>query len=82
MGCKDHFTHKFSSIICSQFHSFSRLERHTLNILNTWQTTQPKLSALNAFIVCGVLYVVNYETLIIDYKFNTTSNTEEKVREH
>nr|XP_039262526.1 adhesion G protein-coupled receptor L3-like isoform X2 [Styela clava] len=52
----------------------SRLRHHNLEIVKTWTTSYDKLSALNAFMVCGVLYVVNYDTLKIDHMFNTTSN--------
>nr|CAB3263481.1 latrophilin-3 [Phallusia mammillata] len=57
----------------------SSLERESLNILNTWTTPYSKLSALNSFIVCGVLYVVNYDTLTIDYMFNTTSKVGKEI---
>ncbi|XP_078485419.1 adhesion G protein-coupled receptor L3 isoform X1 [Ciona intestinalis] len=57
----------------------SRLEPYSLKILNSWRTGYDKLSALNAFIVCGVLYAVNYETLMIDYMYNTTSNLDKQI---
>uniref|UniRef100_H2Y6J5 Uncharacterized protein n=1 Tax=Ciona savignyi TaxID=51511 RepID=H2Y6J5_CIOSA len=57
----------------------SRMEPYTLKILNSWKTSYDKLSALNAFIVCGVLYTVNYESLMIDYMYNTTSNLDKEI---
>lgn len=51
-----------------------RLKHHNLEVVKTWETNYDKLSALNTFMVCGVLYMVNYKTLTIDHMFNTTSN--------
>jgi len=49
-------------------------------VLRKWETTYEKRSALNAFIVCGVLYVVGYGSLRIEYMYNTTSQIEQRVR--
>lgn len=58
---------------------YFRLHKQTLHRLSTWYTSYEKLSALNAFVACGVLYVVNYDRLVIDYIYNTTSKTEARV---
>ena len=49
-------------------------------VKDTWVTDYDKIDALNAFIVCGVLYVVDYDTLMINYMYNTTSSEGKKVR--
>ena len=59
----------------------SRLHRQTLTVLGTWYTSYEKLSALNAFVVCGVLYVVSYDRLQIEYMYNTTSSVERRVKD-
>ncbi|XP_076812163.1 adhesion G protein-coupled receptor L3-like [Clavelina lepadiformis] len=58
----------------------SRMNPKSLRIIDTWKTEYEKLSALNAFMVCGVLYVVSFESLQIEYMFNTTSKLSRKIR--
>ena len=43
-------------------------------VKDTWVTDYDKINASNAFIVCGVLYVVDAKTLKIEYMYNTTSS--------
>ncbi|XP_055498441.1 adhesion G protein-coupled receptor L2-like [Leucoraja erinacea] len=66
----------------------SQLNPYTLRFEGTWDTSYDKRSASNAFMVCGVLYVVRsvYEDNesetgknSIDYAYNTNLNREEYV---
>uniref|UniRef100_A0A6Q2YQA5 Adhesion G protein-coupled receptor L3 n=1 Tax=Esox lucius TaxID=8010 RepID=A0A6Q2YQA5_ESOLU len=66
----------------------SQLNPYTLRIEGSWDTTYDKRTASNAFMVCGVLYVVKtvYEDddneatgNKIDYMFSTTQNKETSV---
>ncbi|XP_043940453.1 adhesion G protein-coupled receptor L1-like isoform X3 [Protopterus annectens] len=66
----------------------SQLNPYTLRFDATWETGYDKRSASNAFMICGVLYVVRsvYEDddseVVgdrIDYAFNTNLNREEPV---
>ena len=59
-----------------------RLQHRTLTLTGQWLTTYEKLSALNAFVICGVLYVVSYERMQIDYMYNSTSLVERRVSFH
>uniref|UniRef100_A0A803J2Q2 Adhesion G protein-coupled receptor L3 n=1 Tax=Xenopus tropicalis TaxID=8364 RepID=A0A803J2Q2_XENTR len=61
----------------------SQLNPYTLRIEGTWDTTYDKRSASNAFMICGILYVVKsvYEDddneatgNKIDYTYNTDQN--------
>ncbi|KAM9385093.1 adhesion G protein-coupled receptor L2 isoform 3-T3 [Pholidichthys leucotaenia] len=69
----------------------SQLNPYTLRFEGTWDTTYDKRSASNAFMVCGVLYVVRstYEDnesevskSLIDYVYNTKQNRGEYVDIH
>ncbi|XP_056269877.1 adhesion G protein-coupled receptor L2 isoform X5 [Pseudoliparis swirei] len=69
----------------------SQLNPYTLRFEATWDTTYDKRSASNAFMVCGVLYVVRstYEDnesevskSLIDYIYNTKQNHGEYVDIH
>ncbi|XP_032381381.1 adhesion G protein-coupled receptor L2 isoform X36 [Etheostoma spectabile] len=69
----------------------SQLNPYTLRFEATWDTTYDKRSASNAFMVCGVLYVVRstYEDnesevskSLIDYIYNTKQNRGEYVDIH
>uniref|UniRef100_A0A3B3CGR5 Adhesion G protein-coupled receptor L2a n=1 Tax=Oryzias melastigma TaxID=30732 RepID=A0A3B3CGR5_ORYME len=69
----------------------SQLNPYTLRFEATWETTYDKRSASNAFMVCGVLYVVRstYEDnesevskSLIDYIYNTKLNHGEYVDIH
>ncbi|KAM9762939.1 adhesion G protein-coupled receptor L2 isoform 13-T14 [Menidia menidia] len=69
----------------------SQLNPYTLRFEATWETTYDKRSASNAFMVCGVLYVVRstYEDnesevskSLIDYIYNTKQNRGEYVDIH
>uniref|UniRef100_A0A8C6PZF0 Adhesion G protein-coupled receptor L2 n=1 Tax=Nothobranchius furzeri TaxID=105023 RepID=A0A8C6PZF0_NOTFU len=69
----------------------SQLNPYTLRFEATWETTYDKRSASNAFMVCGVLYVVRstYEDnesevskSLIDYIYNTKQNHGEYVDIH
>ncbi|XP_062251857.1 adhesion G protein-coupled receptor L2 isoform X6 [Platichthys flesus] len=69
----------------------SQLNPYTLRFEATWDTTYDKRSASNAFMVCGVLYVVRstYEDnesevskSLIDYVYNTKQNRGEYVDIH
>uniref|UniRef100_UPI00398E8B62 adhesion G protein-coupled receptor L2 isoform X1 n=1 Tax=Pristiophorus japonicus TaxID=55135 RepID=UPI00398E8B62 len=66
----------------------SQLNPYTLRFEGTWDTSYDKRSASNAFMICGVLYVVRsvYEDNesetgknSIDYTYNTNLNREEYV---
>ncbi|KAL1022901.1 hypothetical protein UPYG_G00033940 [Umbra pygmaea] len=66
----------------------SQLNPYTLRFEATWETTYDKRSASNAFMICGVLYVVRstYEDnesevskSLIDYVYNTNQNHGEYV---
>ncbi|XP_066548291.1 adhesion G protein-coupled receptor L2 isoform X6 [Amia ocellicauda] len=66
----------------------SQLNPYTLRFEATWDTTYDKRSASNAFMICGVLYVVRstYEDnesevskSLIDYVYNTKQNRGEFV---
>ncbi|XP_078264259.1 adhesion G protein-coupled receptor L2 isoform X4 [Rhinoraja longicauda] len=66
----------------------SQLNPYTLRFEGTWDTAYDKRSASNAFMICGVLYVVRsvYEDNesetgknSIDYAYNTNLNREEHV---
>ncbi|XP_069795468.1 adhesion G protein-coupled receptor L2 isoform X6 [Narcine bancroftii] len=66
----------------------SQLNPYTLRFEGTWDTSYDKRSASNAFMICGVLYVVRsvYEDNesemgknSIDYAYNTNLNREEYV---
>nr|XP_014343826.1 PREDICTED: adhesion G protein-coupled receptor L1 [Latimeria chalumnae] len=66
----------------------SQLNPYTLRFEGTWETGYDKRSASNAFMVCGVLYVVRsvYEDddseltgNRIDYAYNTNLNREEPI---
>ncbi|XP_041435733.1 adhesion G protein-coupled receptor L3 isoform X6 [Xenopus laevis] len=66
----------------------SQLNPYTLRIEGTWDTTYDKRSASNAFMICGILYVVKsvYEDddneatgNKIDYTYNTDQNKDEYV---
>ncbi|XP_031430546.1 adhesion G protein-coupled receptor L2 isoform X3 [Clupea harengus] len=69
----------------------SQLNPYTLRFDATWETTYDKRSASNAFMICGVLYVVRstYEDndsevskSVIDYIYNTKLNRGEYVDIH
>lgn len=69
----------------------SQLNPYTLRFEATWETNYDKRSASNAFMVCGVLYVVRstYEDnesevskSLIDYTYNTKLNRGEYVDIH
>ncbi|KAA0701400.1 Adhesion G protein-coupled receptor L2 [Triplophysa tibetana] len=69
----------------------SQLNPYTLRFEATWDTTYDKRSASNAFMICGVLYVVRstYEDnesevskSLIDYMYNTKQNRGEYVDIH
>ncbi|XP_061739973.1 adhesion G protein-coupled receptor L2 isoform X4 [Nerophis ophidion] len=69
----------------------SQLNPYTLRFEATWETTYDKRSASNAFMACGVLYVVRstYEDnesevskSMIDYIYNTKQNRGEYVDVH
>ncbi|XP_039887379.1 adhesion G protein-coupled receptor L2 isoform X9 [Simochromis diagramma] len=69
----------------------SQLNPYTLRFEATWETNYDKRSASNAFMVCGVLYVVRstYEDnesevskSLIDYIYNTKQNRGEYVDIH
>uniref|UniRef100_UPI003AAB3EBB adhesion G protein-coupled receptor L2 n=1 Tax=Centroberyx gerrardi TaxID=166262 RepID=UPI003AAB3EBB len=69
----------------------SQLNPYTLRFEATWETAYDKRSASNAFMVCGVLYVVRstYEDnesevskSLIDYVYNTKQNRGEYVDIH
>ncbi|XP_075341615.1 adhesion G protein-coupled receptor L2 isoform X31 [Odontesthes bonariensis] len=69
----------------------SQLNPYTLRFEATWETTYDKRSASNAFMVCGVLYVVRstYEDnesevskSLIDYIYNTRQSRGEYVDIH
>uniref|UniRef100_A0A3B3YEM4 Adhesion G protein-coupled receptor L2a n=1 Tax=Poecilia mexicana TaxID=48701 RepID=A0A3B3YEM4_9TELE len=69
----------------------SQLNPYTLRFEATWETAYDKRSASNAFMVCGVLYVVRstYEDnesevskSLIDYVYNTKQNRGEFVDIH
>ncbi len=69
----------------------SQLNPYTLRFEDTWETTYDKRSASNAFMICGVLYVVRstYEDnesevskSLIDYMYNTKLNRGEYVDIH
>uniref|UniRef100_A0A3P9LER0 Adhesion G protein-coupled receptor L2a n=1 Tax=Oryzias latipes TaxID=8090 RepID=A0A3P9LER0_ORYLA len=69
----------------------SQLNPYTLRFEATWETTYDKRSASNAFMVCGVLYVVRstYEDnesevskSLIDYIYNTKQNHGEYIDIH
>ncbi|XP_061594382.1 adhesion G protein-coupled receptor L2 isoform X5 [Cololabis saira] len=69
----------------------SQLNPYTLRFEATWETAYDKRSASNAFMVCGVLYVVRstYEDnesevskSLIDYIYNTKQNHGEYVDIH
>uniref|UniRef100_A0A3P8VNC9 Adhesion G protein-coupled receptor L2 n=1 Tax=Cynoglossus semilaevis TaxID=244447 RepID=A0A3P8VNC9_CYNSE len=69
----------------------SQLNPYTLRFEATWDTAYDKRSASNAFMVCGVLYVVRstYEDnesevskSLIDYVYNTKQNRGEYVDIH
>lgn len=69
----------------------SQLNPYTLRFEATWDTSYDKRSASNAFMVCGVLYVVRstYEDnesevskSLIDYIYNTKQNRGEYVDIH
>ncbi|XP_035270650.1 adhesion G protein-coupled receptor L2 isoform X8 [Anguilla anguilla] len=69
----------------------SQLNPYTLRFEATWETTYDKRSASNAFMICGVLYVVRstYEDnesevskSLIDYIYNTKQNRGEYVDIH
>ncbi|XP_045061237.1 adhesion G protein-coupled receptor L2 isoform X7 [Coregonus clupeaformis] len=69
----------------------SQLNPYTLRFEATWETTYDKRSASNAFMICGVLYVVRstYEDneseiskSLIDYVYNTKQNRGEYVDIH
>ncbi|XP_057217668.1 adhesion G protein-coupled receptor L2 isoform X7 [Triplophysa rosa] len=69
----------------------SQLNPYTLRFEATWETTYDKRSASNAFMICGVLYVVRstYEDnesevskSLIDYMYNTKQNRGEYVDIH
>ncbi|XP_029284858.1 adhesion G protein-coupled receptor L2 isoform X6 [Cottoperca gobio] len=69
----------------------SQLNPYTLRFEATWDTTYDKRSASNAFMICGVLYVVRstYEDnesevskSLIDYIYNTKQNRGEYVDIH
>ena len=66
------------SIVVVHFY-LCRLIHETLQISGTWHTSYPKLDALNAFIACGILYVINYDTLHINYVYDMKSETESYV---
>ena len=55
------------------------MNMNTLEVVQSWHTSYEKLSALNAFIACEVLYVINGETLQIDYIYNMTSSRDAAV---
>ncbi|XP_040273726.1 adhesion G protein-coupled receptor L3 isoform X1 [Bufo bufo] len=66
----------------------SQLNPYTLRIEGTWDTAYDKRSASNAFMICGILYVVKsvYEDddneatgNKIDYIYNTDQNTDDYV---
>ncbi|XP_051529209.1 adhesion G protein-coupled receptor L2 isoform X4 [Myxocyprinus asiaticus] len=66
----------------------SQLNPYTLRFEATWETTYDKRSASNAFMICGVLYVVRstYEDnesevskSLIDYMYNTKQNQGEYI---
>uniref|UniRef100_A0A671QVE3 Adhesion G protein-coupled receptor L2a n=1 Tax=Sinocyclocheilus anshuiensis TaxID=1608454 RepID=A0A671QVE3_9TELE len=69
----------------------SQLNPYTLRFEATWETTYDKRSASNAFMICGVLYVVRstYEDnesevskSLIDYMYNTKLNRGEYIDIH
>ncbi|KAK3533163.1 hypothetical protein QTP70_012415 [Hemibagrus guttatus] len=69
----------------------SQLNPYTLRFEATWETTYDKRSASNAFMICGVLYVVRstYEDNesevskgVIDYMYNTKQGRGEYVDIH
>ncbi|KAJ8376428.1 hypothetical protein SKAU_G00070080 [Synaphobranchus kaupii] len=69
----------------------SQLNPYTLRFEATWETTYDKRSASNAFMICGVLYIVRstYEDnesevskSLIDYIYNTKQNRGEYVDIH
>ncbi|XP_051957354.1 adhesion G protein-coupled receptor L2 isoform X2 [Xyrauchen texanus] len=69
----------------------SQLNPYTLRFEATWETTYDKRSASNAFMICGVLYVVRstYEDnesevskSLIDYMYNTKQNRGEYIDIH
>nr|XP_015211202.1 PREDICTED: adhesion G protein-coupled receptor L2 isoform X2 [Lepisosteus oculatus] len=66
----------------------SQLNPYTLRFEATWETTYDKRSASNAFMICGVLYVVRSTYVgnesevsksLIDYVYNTKQNRGEFV---
>ena len=66
----------------------SQLNPYTLRFEGTWETGYDKRSASNAFMVCGVLYVLRSVYVDddseaagnrVDYAFNTNANREEPV---
>nr|XP_034960722.1 adhesion G protein-coupled receptor L1 isoform X2 [Zootoca vivipara] len=66
----------------------SQLNPYTLRFEGTWETGYDKRSASNAFMVCGVLYVVRTVYVDddseaagnrVDYAFNTNMNREEPI---
>ncbi|XP_051532265.1 adhesion G protein-coupled receptor L2-like isoform X3 [Myxocyprinus asiaticus] len=69
----------------------SQLNPYTLRFEATWETTYDKRSASNAFMICGVFYVVRstYEDnesevskSLIDYMYNTKQNRGEYIDIH
>ncbi|XP_007119450.2 olfactomedin-4 [Physeter macrocephalus] len=60
----------------------SKLNDTTLEVLNTWHTTQYKPSVTNTFMVCGVLYAtrtLNTRTEEIFYYYDTNTGKEGKL---
>uniref|UniRef100_H0X2P6 Olfactomedin 4 n=1 Tax=Otolemur garnettii TaxID=30611 RepID=H0X2P6_OTOGA len=60
----------------------SKLNDTTLEVINTWHTTQYKPSVSNAFMVCGVLYatrILNTRTEEIFYYYDTSTGKEGKL---
>ena len=47
--------------------------------MESHNTPYDKMAALNAFMACGVMYVVNGTSLKIDYMYNITSRQGQKV---
>ncbi|XP_013929482.1 PREDICTED: olfactomedin-4-like [Thamnophis sirtalis] len=57
----------------------SKINETTLDVLNTWQTTQYKPAVSNAFIICGVLYAtrpLNTRKEEIFYSFDINTGKE------
>ncbi|CAH1784178.1 unnamed protein product [Owenia fusiformis] len=59
----------------------SKLDRNSLSILQTWNTTIKKNSVGNSFVLGGVLYVLNSynNPTYISFKFDTQTNTQSRL---